>query len=191
MIALWFAWAHADEPPPSYRVAVRAVAEMWQDAAFGTVYRQGAPLATVSLSGRIVDPLSVEVEAGFRQLTAPDSEDLSLQLVPVAVLAEWSPNGERARPFVGLGPTLTVFSERRAPGADGLGVVSGVRLAAEARFGLRVDTDLIRPAMAPAPSPIRALYGEVFLARRQEMPGGGPGLDVGAWRLAAGLSAGF
>ncbi len=189
LAALSFAQPAESAELPQFRIALRGVAEQWSDTSISSTYGQGAPIGAIGLGVPISDRLWLDVEVGYRRLTTETDETLSFNLIPASVLAEWSFGHGRARPFLAAGPTLTAFHEQHSLNADGLSATSGARIAGELRFGGRVNTGLIAPARAPAPSVVQSASIELYVARRQARPFGGKnGLDLGAWRAALGIS---
>jgi hypothetical protein len=159
------------------RVGVGGVAESWQDADIGSVYRMGALFGTAGLTVQVAGPVSAGVDLAFRSLTPLSGESPTLQLLPVTVRAEVG--GRLATDvtgFASLGPALVPFAER---GADD--TVVGTRLAVDARAGARWDPGLFEPPLPPSPSVVQAVEFELWLGRRQQRPGL-DGLDLSAWR---------
>jgi hypothetical protein len=189
LAALSLAQPGESSEPPQFRMGLRGVAEQWSDTSISSAYTQGAPIGAVGLGVPITDRLWVDVEVGYRRLNTETDETLSFSLIPASIVAEWSFGQGRARPFLAAGPTLTAFHEQHSPNADGRSATSGARIAGELRFGGRIDTGLITPARAPAPSVLQSASVELYVARRQARPfGGRNGLDLGAWRAALGIS---
>ncbi|MEQ1503689.1 MAG: hypothetical protein ABMB14_15730, partial [Myxococcota bacterium] len=181
--------AHAGpppEPPPGHdlRIVLRGQVERWNDPAIATVYKSGTWLGGLGVVAPVIGPLGVDLEAGFARMK---SGSATFEIAPLSALVELSANFGHADGFLGVGPAWTVFTE-----SGGATVVDGARLAGELRGGLRVDTGLIDPPMAPATSgPVRRLELEVYLARRSQLPSQSPGLSLGAWRGSLGLGVVF
>lgn len=183
------------------RIALRGIAEHWADPAIGSVYRTGGFIGGIGVIAPIYGPIGLDIEGGYKRMQhGDDGQDEAetgastdhgthplLELVPISLLVEYRFElDESLHAFAALGPTFTAFTERHSTDAAGLGVTRGARLAAELRTGIRVDTGLVEPPAAPAPSPIDALELEVYGARRLQRPGV-DGFDLSAWRGSIGL----
>lgn len=172
--------------PTDIRVELRAMGESTDDPAIATVYG-GKPLAGgVALALPLTEHLLLDAEIAVRRMALEGATD-GLSLVPISAVVGWTGVGTVA-PWIGIGPGVVAFSETYAPGSNGLGAISGARIVGEVRGGVRIDTGLVQPRMAPAPSPIRALELHLFAGRRMQRPGR-DGFRLGAWRL--GLGVGF
>lgn len=201
-----FAAPVVDEPSaPHTRVALRMVMESWSDGAIGTVYGTGGIASGIGAVVPVWGPLSLDIEATYKRVQYDDqgvgddgqvddqtdyATNPMLELVPLSLLVEYRLPGatDSFQSFVSLGPTYTSFSERHAPDEEsGLGVTAGARVAAELRAGMRFDTGLIQPKLAPAASPVDALELEFYLGRRAQR-GSVEGFNLSAWRAAVGLS---
>jgi hypothetical protein len=191
VIALLSTATFAASPPPgdtpptsSVGVALRGTTEAWSDPAIAQVYRSGAWFGGLGVVVRMGGWFALDAEANFRRLKGEGSE---LTLAPMSLLAEARRPFGVVEAFVGLGPTWTAFTEGGETGP----VVTGARLAGELRTGLRIDTGLVDPPMAPANGgPVRAVELEIMIGRRAELPGG-DGFSLGAWRGGVGLLARF
>jgi hypothetical protein len=181
-----------EKPPVDTLVAVRGVAETWSDPAIGTLYATGGLLGAVGVVVPISRTFRLDVEAGYRRMYQDDGSEtpddtFHFEVVPVSIVPEVTFVGKE-RPldgFIGLGPSFAGFREHAPPGPDGLGVVNGAKLSVELRTGLRIDTGLIQPRMAPT-SPVKGVDVEIYGARRFQMPGGS-GFDLDAWRGGLGV----
>lgn len=190
---------------PELGVVVRAVGETWPDEGIGSVYATGALAGGAAL---LVEPFSwlgADMEFAYRRLSpANEGREGRLELVPLSLVVEAryvSPRGVTG--FAGLGPALTLFTDRNPSGHGNAAswtdatlanpvqtVLTGGRLAVEVRTGLRMDTGLVRPPRPPARSgPVQALDVELYVARRFQNPGrkAGEGFNLSAWRAALGL----
>jgi hypothetical protein len=186
-----FAAPPIPEPPeePGVQLVIRGLVEQWNDPAIAAVYKSGTWLGGIGVVAPVVGPLSVDLEASFRRMTADAS---TFEVFPLSGVVELGGKlGDRADGFVGVGPTWTGFSEKPTDAPAEL--VQGARLGGELRAGLRVDTGLVDPPMPPATGgPVRRVNLEVYLARRSGLPGGpADGLQLGAWRGCVGLGLGF
>lgn len=193
--------AAAAEPteaaPPAQRrplrVAVRGIAETWSDAGIGTVYASGGLFGGIGVVAPLVGPLSLDVEVAYRRLYTDDGAEspddtLHMEIVPVSLVVEYVFDGDASpvEGFVGLGPALATYREHHPPDATGIGLTGGAKISLEPRFGLRFDTGLVQPRMAPV-SPVQGVDVELYGARRLQMPGG-QGFDLDAWRGGLGLA---
>lgn len=175
--------------PPGPAFELRACVEQWDDPFIGAVYSSGGLMTCGGLVFGVLPFLNLDIEGGYDRVSA--NEDLEVeesglfQLVPLSVVAEWPfYEGDPALAYVGLGPTMTVYSERW-PGETEL--VSGMRPGLEARLGGRIDTGLVQRPRAPAPQGLSALELHVYGARRIELPAAAAGFELGAWRVALGV----
>ena len=182
--------AEAPRPPPM--VVGRAIVESWSDPGIGTVYATGGLLTGAAVVVPLSRRFAVDVEAGYRRLRTDDGAELPddrllMEVLPLSALAELSllSVASAVDGFVGLGPAFAVFREHHPPNAEGLGVTRGMKLSLEARAGVRFDTGLVQPRMAPT-SPIQGVDLEIYAAKRLQMPGG-TGFDLDAWRASVGL----
>lgn len=194
MIAWWSLSALAADPAaePEKRerhvtVVARGLVERWNDPAIATVYESGTWLGGLGVVVPFVGPLAVDAEISFSRLKANGT---TLELAPLSAIVELGLPIGAATGFVGLGPALVVFTERSE--RAGLLAIDGARFTLEARGGIRVDTGLVDPPMAPAPSgPIHRLDVELYVARRNELPIDDEGFVLGAWRASLGLGLVF
>jgi len=181
-----------ERPPVDTLVAVRAVAETWSDPAIGTLYATGGLLGAVGVVVPISRKIRLDVEAGYRRMYQDDGAEspddtYRFEMVPVSIVPEFTFVGKE-RPldgFIGLGPSFAGFREHAPAGPEGLGVTRGAKFGLELRAGLRIDTGLIQPRMAPT-SPVRGVDVELYGARRLQLPGG-TGFDLDAWRGGLGV----
>ena len=175
-------------PDPHYAFVIRGVAETWDDAAIGAVYRTGALSSGFGMLVPVHELITLDFEAAYRRMPATDgSANGQLELLPLSFIGEWIPDGTGGDfdLFVGLGPAFTVFSEKHTGNPGGL--LHGTRLTVETRFGGRVNTGLVRPPMAPSPRGLHALELEIYASRRFQRPGS-TGFQLGAWRGCLGLA---
>ena len=189
LLPVWIEATAATPEPPRLapKVALRGVAETWDDTSIGTIYRTGA----LSGGAAMVLPFShkVALDVGFtykRLNTITDLPNAKLEILPINLLVEYD-FGHPDQPwdvFVGLGPSLVVYSERHPSNKKGK-LVRGTRMAAEAAVGVRIDTGLIEPRMAPAPRGLDGIEVEIFGARRTQLPA--QGFALGAWRGGLGI----
>lgn len=169
--------------PVGIRVVARGLVESWDDPAVATVYRSGGWLGGIGIVTPVFGPVLLDLEVSFRRLS---SESGTLEIAPLSALVEVGPRRGEVEPYLGLGPTWTVFSESAAGEA-----VQGAKVAGEMRGGLRIDTGMVRPPMPPASDgPVKALEIELYFARRLTMPGN-TGLALGAWRAGLGIGVAF
>jgi hypothetical protein len=178
----------ARQEDPDIRIVARAIREQWNDAAIGTVYQTGGWLGGLGAVVPIRGALAVDIELSWRRIT---KDDVVFEIVPLTGLVELGmPTREDGSLtlWVAAGPAMAYFSERAAADPDGIAVTSGARICAEGRAGLRVDTGLVQPVMAPASQgPFEAIELELYVGRRSEWPNK-KGFELGAWRLGVGLS---
>lgn len=175
------------------RVAVRGIAETWSDAGIGTVYATGGLFGGLAVVAPLFGPLAIDVEVAYRRLYIDDGAEtaddrLTMEVVPVSFVVEYVLQNDESpvEGFLGLGPALATYREHHPPDATGLGLTGGAKISLEPRFGLRFDTGLVQPRMAPT-SPVQGVDLELYGARRLQMPGG-KGFDLDAWRGGLGLA---
>jgi len=210
-ILLWLiaSIAHAQDPPADDAaapatsqerprrplvVSLRGIAETWSDPGIGTVYGTGGLLSGVGVVVPIAGPISLDIEAAYRRMYTDDGAEspddtFRMEMLPVSFLVEYTFDNERSpvEGFVGLGPSFAGFREHHpADPATGLGVTRGAKFSLEPRVGIRFDTGLVSPTMAPT-SPIQGVDLELYGARRLQLPGG-KGFDLDAWRGGIGLA---
>ena len=181
------------EDKPLVRLALRGVMESWDDPSIATVYRSGVLAGGIGAAVPIYRGFGVDLEIAYRRVTEKSGDDAStalprLELLPFSLLfAGAFPVGDSAQLFVGAGPTLTTFTEHfTADESTPAGVVRGMKLGGEARFGVRIDTGLVTRPMPPARGGVmKALEVEVYLGRRFQY--GTTGFLLSAWRGSAGL----
>ncbi|MCA9493238.1 MAG: hypothetical protein KC621_25075 [Myxococcales bacterium] len=173
------------EPPRERRpvdVVLRGMIERWEDPALATVYASGVWAGGAGLVAPVIGPIDLDVELAFARLKG---EGTTFEVAPLSLMPEIGAPMGPVRGYLGLGPTWTVFGERVD---DGSRSVTGARIAAELRAGLRADTGLVRPPMAPANAgPVRRIDVEIYVGRRSQLSGG-DGFHLGAWRASAGLA---
>lgn len=163
-------------------VVLRGMVERWEDPSLSAVYASGVWAGGAGLVAPIVGPLDVDVELAFARLKG---EGTTFEIAPLSLLPEIGAPLGPVRGFLGVGPTWTVFGEREDEGLRG---VTGARIAAEVRAGLRADTGLVHAPMAPANAgPVRRIDVEIYVGRRSQLSGG-DGFHLGAWRASAGLA---
>ena len=189
LLAALEAFAGPPEPPPEspdFGLALRGVAETWDDAAIGATYRTGGFQTGAALILPLpVEPFSVNVEATYRRAAAANFGSAHFELLPITILGEYALHrDQRGELYAGLGPAFMVFTEKHPDNTPT--VVRGTRLGLEMRLGGRFDTGLVRPPMAPAPQGIRRLELEIYGARRFQRPGM-EGFQLGAWRAGLGV----
>lgn len=185
-------------------VVFRGVGESWDDETLERLYRGEVFMGSVGLVVPLHRYAVVDIEAGFKRQggsawnTESDtlsSEGIAFQLVPVSALVEARYPLSRGSLFAGVGPSMAVFQEEfpATENAEGLTKtqVSGAKLGAELRMGLRMSTGFQpqRP-LPPAPQPlIQGISVEFYGGRRmQRAPSG---FDLAAWRLSAGVAVQF
>jgi hypothetical protein len=139
----------------------------------------------------IVGPLSIDISASYKRMTAGDgeAEEHLLELFPISFIPELALRTEPVDAFVGLGPSIVGFKERFPPNEKGIGAMVGGKLSLEARFGMRVDTQIIEPSLSGSQF-VQSVHLELFGARRLRLPGG-KGFDLSAWRAGLGVLAAF
>jgi hypothetical protein len=189
LLAAWTdAGAAAPEPTRlAPKIALRGVAETWDDTSIGTVYRTGALSGGAALILPLPSNFAVDVGFTYKRLSPlADIEDAKFEVLPITLSAEYwfGTEDQNWDVFVGLGPSLIVFSEHHPSNKKGQ-VVRGTRIAIEASVGVRIDTGLIEPRMAPAPRGLDGIEIEVFGARRTQLPS--TGFALGAWRGGLGI----
>jgi hypothetical protein len=174
-------------------VAVRGIAETWSDPGIGTVYASGGLLGGVGVVVPLFGPVALDVEAAYRRMYTDEGSDtpddtLRMEVLPVSFLAEYHFRSDESPVdgFVGLGPSFAGYREHHPPDETGLGLTRGAKFSLELRTGLRFDTGLVQPRMAPT-SPIQGVDLEIYGARRMQLPGG-TGFDLDAWRGGVGLA---
>jgi len=190
--------AAPEAPPPRLELIVRGVAETWADGGIGTAYRTGALSGGVGLVVTAHELVAVDLEFAYKRLAGQGAwEGSRFEMVPISLLPEFTWTRRGMTWFAGIGPTLTVFSERHPGGHDTAAdprvqVLQGGRIAVETRVGVRFDTGLVQQPMPPAVGgPVRGLAVEVYAARRIQKPGDNPGFNLSAWRAALGLGLRF
>jgi len=179
--------ATPEEPRLAPKIALRGVAETWDDTSIGTVYRTGALSGGAGLVLPFSPKLAVNVGFTYKRLnTLTEIPNAKFEVLPINMSVEyWFGNaGQPWDVFVGLGPSLIVYSERHPSNKKGK-LVRGTRIAAEASVGIRIDTGLIEPRMAPAPRGLDGIELEIFGARRTQLPA--QGFALGAWRGGLGI----
>ena len=189
LLAAWTDAAAVTPEPPRLapKIALRGVAETWDDTSIGTVYRTGALSGGAALILPFTSHIAVDVGFTYKRLSPlTDIENAKFEVLPINLSAEYWFGGEEQNwdVFVGLGPSLVVFSERHPSNKKGE-AIRGTRMAFEASVGVRIDTGLIEPRMAPAPRGLDGIEIEVFGARRTQFPS--KGFALGAWRGGLGI----
>jgi hypothetical protein len=171
---------------PHFGLALRGVAETWDDTAIGSTYRTGAFASGAALIMPLMDPVTLSVEATYRRAGASSAGDALFEITPISIVGEWAfYRDDRGEVYGGGGPTITVFSERH-PGNGDTAVVRGTRLGLEARIGGRFNTNLVSNPLPPAPQGLDRIELEIYAARRFQRPGL-TGFQLGAWRAGLGV----
>jgi len=171
-------------------IGFRGVSEVWQDPFVAVHYRGtsfgGTGFMAVSLPW--VDWVMGELELGYVKLTSDESisyvADGTMELMPVTLLAEARGRMANGELFAGVGPALTVFTERTV-----VGTVAGAKMGFEIRGGVRIHTNMVQQTMLPSASGgISKMDVELFFGRRQHQAfGTGSGFDLSAFRVGIGL----
>ena len=181
------------------RMCVRAVGEAWSDAHISQVYRSGVLAGGVGLVLPLHDYFVMDLEMTYKrsagnELALEDSQSTNigsaLELVPItAVLEARWPMAGGGEIYTGVGPSFTVFKEEHSQRLDtGLQVTQGTKVATDFRVGVRVDTGLAQPSMAPnIGRQLQAIEFEFYLGRRWQLHRKQIGFNLSAWRGSAGL----
>ena len=178
--------ADAEPESPPFGISLRGVAETWDDASIGAVYRTGGFSSGAALLFPLPwDPVMVTVEATYKRAGSGTSGTSHFEMLPITILGEYALYRDgRGEVYAGLGPALMVFTEHHPD--NGAGVLRGTRLGIETRVGGRFDTGLVNPTLPPAPQGLDRIELEVYAARRFQRPGM-PGFQLGAWRAGLGV----
>jgi hypothetical protein len=177
----------------SVGIGVRAVAETWDDAVLGDVYRTGMVAPAVTAVVPLLGIVQLDLEAAYRRVAARDEGlEARLEMAPLAALLDLElVHRDMGDLYLAAGPALTVFSERHI-GNTATGdptVVRGMRGALETRVGARIDTGLVRPSTIPdLRTGVKRLEVDVSAGRRFVLPSD-TGFRLGAWRLQVGILA--
>ena len=180
----------------SVRVAVRGVGEVWQDNSISQIYRGSTFLLGVGIVVPLHKYVVLDIEGGFKRLAgvevgAETSERSAVtsafETVPFAFDLEGRVPLQAGELFFGVGPSVTVFTEEHSVRLDtGLVTTDGVKIGMDTRLGLRFETNLVQPSLAPGnQSAIRGVDVEFWMGRRWQF--GQVGFDLSAWRGGAGL----
>lgn len=187
--------------PRGVRLALRGVGELWHDTAIASRYRGSGIVAGVGGVIPINGFLAIDADIGYHRASGGDSGGGTLQLVPMALLAEarWLPREDNdLELFAGLGPAMVVWSESgqdpttTAPeGAEeGPTVLRGARPGLEVRLGTRIDLGLVQPTMMPGQEDaVKAIELELLGARR--FAPSSAGFNFNTWRVGAGIALRF
>ena len=184
--------APVESPPPSnVRIVARGVIEAWtRDPALDEVFGHGGPFGALGVVVPVAGPAALSIEGSYgRFFAGDDPAGAALVLTPVSLMAEIQLGEPEVQGYVDLGLSFVSFAEE--------GGASGTRVMGELRGGVRINTGLIVPSMAPAPSPVRALELELSGGRRVRSPGrlnrygdepeALTGFNFNAWQLVVGL----
>ena len=181
------------------RMCVRAVGEAWADTFLSQVYRSGTLAGGVGLVLPLHDYFVMDLEMTYKrsagnELAADDLQSTNigsaLEIVPITLVVEarW-PMAGGGEIFSGVGPSFIVFKEEHSLRLDtGLLVTQGFKVATDFRVGVRVDTGLAQPSMAPGIGrQLQAIEFEVYLGKRWQIWRNQTGFNLSAWRGSAGL----
>ena len=180
------------------RLSVRGVGESWQDPNLTRIYKDSVFSGGVGVAVPLHTYIGIEIEASYKrqagvEVFAEDGEVSGIasafELVPLtlAVHGRW-PLANSGELYLGLGPTISVFTEEHSIRSDN-GQVStqGMKINMDSRIGVRIDTGLHQPPMAPGLNgELQAIDLEVFIGRRWQF--GTVGFDLSAWRAGLGLA---
>jgi hypothetical protein len=196
--------ALAAEPGDSgVRIAARATGESLSDPWISDVYRPSLFTGGLGMVIPIREEVQLEIEGSYVRMAGQErlesdggesSVEETLELIPISALGAWRFPLGRGELFVGAGPALVSFKALHSPNEDNEDVSAtvGAKLGLEMRVGMRLDTGMIRPPIAPVSGrPAQALEFEIYAGRRHQLHLSGEGYDLGAWRAAAGLALRF
>lgn len=182
----------------SVRLVVRGVGEAWQDPSLTRIYRNSLLSGGVGIVIPLHTYLAIDVEAVYKkqagiEVFTDEGDDSAVQsafeIVPftLAIEGRWPTLGG-GELFLGVGPTLTIFTEEHSIRVDnGQVATQGMKVNMDTRFGVRVDTGLIQPSMAPVRSrEIQGVDLELFIGRRWQF--GDTGFNLSAWRGGFGFA---
>jgi len=188
----------ATQDRESVRLVVRGVGEAWQDPSLTRIYRNSLLSGGVGIVIPLHTYLALDIEAIYKrqagtEVYADDGDDSfivsAFELVPLTLSVEgrW-PTVGGGELFLGVGPTVTVFTEEHSIRADnGQVATQGMKINMDSRFGVRLDTGLIQPSMAPVRTrEIQGVDLELFIGRRWQF--GETGFDLSAWRGGFGFA---
>lgn len=180
------------------RLVVRGVGEAWQDPSLTRIYRNSLLAGGVGIVIPLHTYLALDVEAIYKrqagtEVFAEDGDDSAIasafEIVPLtlSVEARW-PTVGGGELFLGVGPTLTVFTEEHSIRTDnGEVATQGMKINMDSRFGVRLDTGLVRPSMVPVGTrQVQGVDLELFIGRRWQF--GETGFDLSAWRGGFGFA---
>jgi hypothetical protein len=204
LIATTTAVVAAPTPPgqasdrESVRLVVRGVGEAWQDPSLTRIYRNSLLSGGVGIVIPLHTYLALDVEAIYKrqagmEVFAEDGDDSAIpsafEIVPLTLSVEGRlPTVGGGELFLGVGPTLTVFTEEHSIRTDnGQVATQGMKINMDTRFGVRMDTGLVRPSMVPVGTrEIQGVDLELFIGRRWQF--GEKGFDLSAWRGGFGFA---
>lgn len=176
----------------SVGIGVRAVAETWDDAVLGDMYRTGMLAPAVTAVVPLLGIVQLDLELAYRRVAARDGSDARLEVAPMAALVDLElVHRDMGDLYLAAGPALTLFSERHIGNTadDAPSVVRGMRGALETRLGARIDTGLVRPPNVPdLRNGVKRLEIDVSAGRRFTLPSD-TGFRLGAWRVQLGVLA--
>lgn len=180
------------------RLVVRGVGEALQDPSLTRIYRNSLLSGGVGIVIPLHTYVAIDIEAIYKKQAGTevfaDEGDASaipsaFEIVPLTLAIEgrWPMLGG-GELFLGVGPTLTIFSEEHSIRQDN-GQVSteGMKVNMDTRFGVRMDTGLIQPSMAPVRTrEVQGVDLELFIGRRWQF--GETGFNLSAWRGGLGFA---
>ena len=179
-------------------LSVRAVGEAWQDPNLSRIYRSSLLTGAVGIVVPVHRFAAVELEVGYKkqagtEVAAEDGEvsgvASAFEIVPWTLLAEGRlPLVGGGHLFLGLGPTVTAFTEEHSIRADtGQVATQGMKINMDSRVGVRMDTGFVQKSLAPVQArELRAVDLEIFVGRRWQF--GSTGFDLSAWRAGLGFT---